>query len=72
MLTHANLLFIADVSARLRELGPADRVYGALPIYHVYGLASMLLGACCAGACLQLVRALRCARARCDAIADGG
>ena len=54
MLTHANLLFVAATSARLRELGPGDRVLGALPIYHVYGLASMLLGACFAGACLHL------------------
>ena len=44
MLTHANLRFVAQTSARLRELDPGDRVYGALPIYHVYGLASMLLG----------------------------
>src|SRR5688572_25625230 len=41
MLTHANLLFVAATSARLRELGPGDRVLGALPIYHVYGLAPM-------------------------------
>lgn len=55
MLTHANLRFIADVAARLRALGPSDRVYGALPIYHVYGLASMTLGTLGAGACLQVV-----------------
>ena len=54
MLTHANLLFVAATSAQLRQLVPADRVLGALPIYHVYGLASMLLGTCCAGACLHL------------------
>jgi len=70
MLTHANLTFIASVSSRLRELGPADRIYGALPIYHVYGLASMLLGACCAGACLQVVPRFDARRAL-DAIADG-
>ena len=57
MLTHANLLFVAATSARLRGLRPADRVLGALPIYHVYGLASMLLGACHTGACLQLFEA---------------
>ena len=54
MLTHANLLFTAETSARLRALSPLDRVLGVLPIYHVYGLASMLLGACFAGACLYL------------------
>ena len=55
MLTHANLLFVANVSAHLRALGGTDRVFGALPIYHVYGLASVLLGTFCAGACLHVV-----------------
>jgi acyl-CoA synthetase (AMP-forming)/AMP-acid ligase II len=71
MLTHANLLFVAGVSARLRALGPADRVYGALPIYHVYGLASMLLGALCAGACLHVVPRFDARRAL-DAMAHEG
>ena len=71
MLTHANLLFVATVSARLRQLGTTDRIYGALPIYHVYGLASMLLGAFCAGACLQVVPRFDAARAL-DAIAHDG
>ena len=44
MLTHRNLLFIAKVSSALRKLGPGDRVYGVLPISHVYGLASVCLG----------------------------
>ena len=54
MLTHRNLLFIAKVSSTLRCLGPGDRVYGVLPISHVYGLASVCLGTLFAGACLQL------------------
>ena len=54
MLTHRNLLFIASVSSALRRLGPGDRVYGVLPIAHVYGLASVCLGTLFAGACLQL------------------
>ncbi len=54
MLTHRNLLFIARVSSALRRLAPGDRVYGALPISHVYGLASVCLGTLFAGACLQL------------------
>ena len=54
MLTHRNLLFVAKVSSALRRLGPGDRVYGALPISHVYGLASVCLGTLYAGACLQL------------------
>lgn len=55
MLTHRNLLFIAAVSSTLRELTPHDRVYGVLPISHVYGLTSVMLGTLYAGACLQLV-----------------
>lgn len=55
MLTHRNLLFIAATSSRLRQLTPADRVYGVLPISHVYGLASVMLGTLYAGAALQVV-----------------
>ena len=54
MLTHRNLLFIAAVSSTLRGLGPQDRAYGVLPISHVYGLASVMLGTLYAGACLYL------------------
>ncbi len=54
MLTHRNLLFIAAVSSTLRGLTPPDRAYGVLPISHVYGLASVMLGTLYAGACLYL------------------
>ncbi len=54
MLTHANLLFIARVSAEVRGLTPDDRVFGLLPISHVYGLASVCLGTLRAGASLHL------------------
>ncbi|MBV6319785.1 class I adenylate-forming enzyme family protein [Duganella violaceipulchra] len=54
MLTHRNLLFIAAVSSTLRGLTPTDRAYGVLPITHVYGLASVMLGTLYAGACLHL------------------
>jgi acyl-CoA synthetase (AMP-forming)/AMP-acid ligase II len=54
MLTHRNLLFIAAISSTLRGLTPADRAYGVLPITHVYGLASVMLGTLYAGACLYL------------------
>jgi long-chain acyl-CoA synthetase len=54
MLTHRNLLFIAAVSSTLRGLSPQDRAYGVLPISHVYGLASVMLGTLYAGACLYL------------------
>ena len=42
------------MSSTLRRLGPGDRVYGVLPISHVYGLASVCLGTLFAGACLLL------------------
>ena len=54
MLTHANLLFVAATSSRLRGLQPADHASGVLPISHVYGLSSVMLGTLCAGACLHL------------------
>lgn len=54
MLTHANLLFVAATSSRLRGLQPTDRAAGVLPVTHVYGLASVMLGTLYAGACLQL------------------
>jgi acyl-CoA synthetase (AMP-forming)/AMP-acid ligase II len=54
MLSHRNLLFVASVSSRLRGVTPGDLAYGVLPISHVYGLASVLLGTLYAGACLRL------------------
>ena len=54
MLTHRNLLFIAAVSSTLRGLSPLDRACGVLPVSHVYGLASVMMGTLYAGACLYL------------------
>lgn len=54
MLTHANLRFAAQASAQLRGLVPADRIYGVLPLTHVFGLASMLMAASYSGASVQL------------------
>lgn len=54
MLSHRNLLFVAAVSSRLRGLAPGDLAYGVLPVSHVYGLSSVLLGTLYAGACLLL------------------
>ncbi|KFI08572.1 class I adenylate-forming enzyme family protein [Massilia sp. BSC265] len=54
MLTHANLLFVAATSSTLRGLQPSDHASGVLPISHVYGLASVMLGTLYAGACLHL------------------
>lgn len=54
MLSHRSLGFVAGVSSRLRGLSPDDRAWGVLPISHVYGLTSVMLGTLSAGACLQL------------------
>ncbi|WP_036169873.1 class I adenylate-forming enzyme family protein [Massilia sp. 9096] len=54
MLSHRNLLYVAAVSSRLRGLAPQDRAWGVLPVSHVYGLTSVMLGTLYAGACLQL------------------
>ena len=54
MLTHAGLLHVARCAVRLRALTPRDRVFGVLPMSHVYGLASMGLGSLMAGAPIHL------------------
>lgn len=68
MLTHANLIFVAEAARDIRALRPGDVVYGVLPMAHVVGLSTQFLGAMCAGAALLLepqfspetaVRALR-------------
>ncbi|MGY6270866.1 class I adenylate-forming enzyme family protein [Achromobacter denitrificans] len=54
MLTHANLGHSSGVARHARGTGPADRVYSALPISHVYGLSTVALAALGAGATLLL------------------
>jgi long-chain acyl-CoA synthetase len=54
MLTHRNLLFIAAVSATIRDLTPNDHLYGVLPISHAVGLSVVLLGSLLSGATLYL------------------
>lgn len=54
MLTHGNLLFAAHASRALRDLVPSDHVYGALPMTHVFGLASMLMASALTGCTLEL------------------
>jgi long-chain acyl-CoA synthetase len=54
MLTHRNLLFVADVSANIRSLIPDDRLYGILPMSHAVGLSVVLLGALLSGTSLYL------------------
>jgi long-chain acyl-CoA synthetase len=54
MLTHRGLLFVADVSAKIRSLTPEDRLYGILPMSHAVGLSVVLLGALHSGTTLYL------------------
>lgn len=56
MLTHRNLLFTAAGAAKLRTLTPDDRLYGVLPLSHVVGLSTNLLGTLLSGATLYLPR----------------
>jgi acyl-CoA synthetase (AMP-forming)/AMP-acid ligase II len=55
MLSHRNLLFAAVSGATLRRTAPGDRVYVALPVSHIFGLASGCMGSLLAGATLHLV-----------------
>ncbi|SFE62389.1 class I adenylate-forming enzyme family protein [Roseivivax sediminis] len=53
MLSHANLAFAAGASRDLRALTPDDHVYGALPMTHVFGLASMLMASALTGCTVE-------------------
>ncbi|SDZ25137.1 Acyl-CoA synthetase (AMP-forming)/AMP-acid ligase II [Jannaschia faecimaris] len=53
MLTHGNLIFAGKTSAELRDIEAHDLIYGALPMTHVFGLASMLMAASTRGAAIQ-------------------
>ncbi|MDJ0948855.1 MAG: class I adenylate-forming enzyme family protein [Alphaproteobacteria bacterium] len=55
MLTHDNLMFLASRSSETRGITRADRVYAVLPMSHVFGLSSVMLGSLYQGARLDLV-----------------
>ncbi|SDV49011.1 class I adenylate-forming enzyme family protein [Chitinasiproducens palmae] len=54
MATHRGLMHFARVSARSRDLSPRDCSYAVMPISHIFGLATVLLGTFEAGASLML------------------
>ena len=56
MLTHRNLAFVAENNRLLRGIHPGDRVYGVLPLAHVYGLTSIMLTTLHCGATLVLAQ----------------
>ncbi|MBZ0331994.1 acyl--CoA ligase [Halomonas sp. ANAO-440] len=55
MLTHRGILYIASISGGMRHLSPGQRVYGVLPMSHVFGLSSVCMGSLYNGACLYTV-----------------
>jgi len=54
MVPHAGLTHFARISATSRDLGPADIAYGALPMSHIFGIATVLMATLYAGAGLVL------------------
>lgn len=54
MLTHSGMRFGGKASAELRHMTAKDVIYGALPMSHVFGLVSVLTGACYAGTHVRL------------------
>ncbi|QJQ94386.1 MULTISPECIES: class I adenylate-forming enzyme family protein [Halomonadaceae] len=55
MLTHRGILFIATLSGGMRHLCQGQRVYGVLPMSHIFGLSSVCMGSLYNGACLYTV-----------------
>ena len=55
MLSHHSILFTAAVGGVLRDLKADDRMYGVLPMSHIVGFSSVLIGTLMFGACLELV-----------------
>lgn len=54
MVPHRGLLHFARISGHSRGLNPDDRAYAALPLSHIFGLATVLLATMYAGAALVL------------------
>lgn len=55
MLSHHSILFSALVGGLSRDVNPSDRMYGVLPMSHIVGFSSVLIGTLMFGACLELV-----------------
>ncbi|SDD89278.1 Acyl-CoA synthetase (AMP-forming)/AMP-acid ligase II [Cupriavidus sp. YR651] len=54
MVPHAGLTQFARISAQSRDLGAGDIAYAALPMSHVFGIATVLMATLYAGAALFL------------------
>ncbi|WP_256330373.1 class I adenylate-forming enzyme family protein [Variovorax sp. YR216] len=55
MLSHRSVMFTAAIGGILRSFEPDDHVYGVLPMSHIVGFSSVLIGTLMSGACLELV-----------------
>jgi len=54
MLSHCNVLFMAQGAAKIRSIVPVDRVFGVLPMSHAVGLSVVMLGTLLKGATLYV------------------
>jgi acyl-CoA synthetase (AMP-forming)/AMP-acid ligase II len=54
MLSHRNMLFVAAVTGVLRGMNSDDRIYGVLPLSHIFGLSAVFLATLYRGATLIL------------------
>ncbi len=54
MLTHRNMLYVAAVTGVLRGMNADDRIYGVLPLSHIFGLSAVFLATLYRGAELVL------------------
>lgn len=54
MITHANLLRVAETSGRGRHITADDVVYAVLPMSHIFGLSSVMTGSLMRAATLRL------------------
>ena len=55
MLSHRNFMVAAKTSGILRHSGPADRIYGVLPMSHIVGYSILLIATLMHGATLHVV-----------------
>ncbi|BCN38165.1 AMP-binding protein [Alicycliphilus denitrificans] len=71
MLSHRSVMFTAAIGGAMRGLGPSDFVYGVLPMSHIVGFSSVLIGTLMFGARLELVSRFD-ARAALEALSNKG
>ena len=55
LLTHSNLLWNAEISSQLHNLGTQDILLGALPLFHSFGQTCVLNAAARRGATVELI-----------------